>query len=288
MKHSLYILILLLLSVCRPQSKTDYVDYAFQRGDKVYYHMLNSDSLLEINQADMPSVSPDGLKLAYRLNYDSSSSIWILDLTTNLTNEIKTPYTFNHSPAWNTDGSCLAFTSVTDRSVIISFLNKSGQLNSFEPPEGCIITAWACDNQTVILNNLDSLWYIEKSGLVRKSYNIRTVVKDKWIVVPSTIATSDNDRFLYFTAQNKESSCVSPPDGPSAIYRYDFKTDSTIKISGNILNCRDFSIQGSSIFISALKDCNHDQIGVYKYDNNVLTEVVKNGYSISTARKNSL
>lgn len=288
MKHPLYILTLLFLSACASKSKTDCIDYAFLRDDKIYYHILKHDSLYQIDHADMPSVSPDGLKLAYRLNHDSTSSIRVLDLTTNSTYEVNTPYSHNHSPTWNANGSCLAFTSVTDRNIVINFLDINGQRNSFEPPEDCITAAWACDNQSVILNTLDSLWFIDKSGVVKKSYNIQTIVKDKWVISPSIFVSSDNDKYLYFTAHNKESQCVTPADGPFAIYRYDFNLDTVVKITDNNIDCRDFTVQGSTLFISAGKDCEKSQTTIYKFHNNTFTAVIKNGHAISTAKQNSL
>jgi Tol biopolymer transport system component len=289
MRRHLYKLTLFFLSACSyGQVNHKFIDYAFERNSNIYYHIYDHDSLFVISNADMPNISPNGLKLAFREYRNNSSTIKVFDITANKITEINTNATYNHSPSWNPNGSCLAFISVTDSNVVINFQDTTGKLNSLIPPNDCITAYWASDNETIILNNLDSLWFIDKSGTINKSYNIKTIIKDKWIVTPSAFGASDNNRYIFFIAFNNESSCRIFPDGPSALYRYDFKLNSIERITDNNLNCRDFSIQGSIIFISATKACSGKQSDIYKYQNNSIKKVLRNGLSITTTKQNSL
>jgi Tol biopolymer transport system component len=269
MKVLSYIFIFFILTSYKT-SNSSYIDYAFERNNNIYYHVFNSNNLFVINNASDPALSSNGLKLAYRKEFhtqgnSTSDTINVFDFNSNRTYKLTTKNRYNHSPKWSPNGSFLGFTSIT---------------NNFN---------WLSDNKTFSINDLDSLWLIDFSGIVQKSYSMNKITKGNWITIPLTLYFSEDKKVIYFNAYNNTATCKRPPDGPCSIYQYSLLTDSLIKLTGNELQCRgNFVTNGQQIYVSAYTACNKYNISIFKVDNLHTKEVIKNAENITVAKKNSL
>lgn len=296
MKVLSYIFIFFILTSYKT-SNSSYIDYAFERNNNIYYHVFNSNNLFVINNASDPAVSPNGLKLAYRKEFHTqgnsrSDTINVFDFNSNRTYKLTTKNRYNHSPKWSPNGSFLGFTSITHNGKFsISIFDSSKLITSVIPSfdASCNNFNWLSDNKTFSINDLDSLWLIDFSGIVQKSYSMNKITKGNWITIPLTLYFSEDKKVIYFNAYNNSATCKRPPDGPCSIYQYSLLTDSLIKLTGNELQCRgNFVTNGQQIYVSAYTACNKYNISIFKVDNLHTKEVIKNAENITVAKKNSL
>ena len=272
------------------------MDYAFQRGKAVCYHIYKTNKTVSINNAYQPVLSPDGTKLAYRSISPSNyriSQIVLFDINCGKSTILKTKTFANHSPQWITDGKFLAFSTILEDSIFsISIFDSTGFVKSVFPK---IKSALLCDfkwienEDKLSLYSLDSLWIVNLSGEILNSFDIRKLVKDCWIISPYTILISENKQFMYFNAYNKNASCEITPDGPDAIFRFSFQSDKLEKLTSDDLALRgDFVIVNGIVYASGFLNCDKNKPIIYKIEKKKHRVIIENGYDISVANLNEL
>jgi len=294
MKNALFIIFILFICAFKPADQTSFIDYAFERGNNIYYHIYNVNKLIEIKEARDPNLSPDGLKLAFKKNVskktENFSQIKIFYFKSDSTYTINIKSSINGSPKWSPDGSVLGFTTQSSGELSLSTYDSTATVKSTKPAiksDGIVDFYWLDDGKSYSVNDFDSLWVLDNYGKVKQSFEMYKITKGKWFVLPTTMFMTQND--FYFGAYNDKAKHKLFVDGPAAIYKYTFLKDKLVKLTNNEILCMSIFIkQGNSIYVSAWSNTKCRSHCIYKVDNKGTRIVLKDAMNLTLARHNSL
>jgi Tol biopolymer transport system component len=294
-KKVVYIFILFVLAGFTSNAIPSYIDYAYEQDNNIFYHVINTDKIFKIENASNPSLAPDGSKLAYRKYLSSKpgcpSVIDIFYFRANTTHTLNTKTVCNHSPKWSPDGSQLAFVSIINNKFSISLFDSTKFIRAIYPSVNSDLADfnWLCDNISFSINDLDSIWQIDTSGSVKKSFDIKKITKGSWIETPTNLFFTENNNFIYFDAYNDTGTTRRFPGLPGAIYQYSFENDSLTRLTSNQFQSRgDFILCGQVIFVSAFTNSKKNGFSIFKIEKGQAKEIIKNASNITVSTKNSL
>lgn len=165
-----------------------------------------------------PSWSPSGDKLAFVSNRDGDNEIFIIDLTSNITEQITTNNEDDETPSWSKDGDSIAFQKNINNDWDIFIIDIKSRIETNitnNPRYPDTFPAWSpIDDKIAFVSQRDSdvgqqIYTID----INKSL-IKNITNNKFC--NNGPAWSPDGRFLAFVSNQTDSNCL---DGNIGIYR---------------------------------------------------------------------
>jgi Tol biopolymer transport system component len=122
-----------------------------------------------------PSVSPDGLRIAFQSDRDGNSEIYVMRVDGSDPVNVTGSGASDEHPSWSPDGTKILFTSRRDGSSDIFVMNADGSdpINLTRSPSSDRTAAWSPDGSRIALSSDDALYVMNADGSnpVKISYN---------------------------------------------------------------------------------------------------------------------
>jgi len=284
----------------KPDTSNFSTNLAFSNQDKLYYYTTDKKQLSIIKDGYDANISPDGSYLAFTDYYKSKNPnaagsdrrIAILNLQTGLKNIIDYPSEQCYGPVWNKDGTQIAFSVIVNNKWNIGLSINNKVIKILRPEIDCHSISWTADNKSILTHNLDTLFIIDTSNIVKSKISIKDIINKSNVSSSTTFTLTPDNRYLIFNASNDNATFCSEneyhSDNPYAIFKYDMQDKRLMKLTPNDLFCGNYTIVDDLIYFTASPKCSDHQSNVYSMSltGQNIKQFLKNANSITLTKKN--
>lgn len=188
---------------------------AFERDDYVYLYDAQTEESQRIGEGYDPDISPKGDAVAFTADRDDSGTnrtIKLFSLHTKTISEFQSLAKLNvRQPRWSHDGTKLAFDVIIDRQGHVGILDVSTRqweditrgLNFNDPmgfnnPAGVFLNSWSPDGESIVCQDLFTIYEISLNGNVVNRIPINKVVPAGEVASDIRLQFSRDKKLLLF------------------------------------------------------------------------------------------
>lgn len=242
MKKLLLLTLLSLFTVQVVQAAT-ISKVAFTRGAFIYVKDMKTGVEKRIVKGTYPSISADGAKLAYSVDGASPSKemtreIRVMDLSSGAATEFDQlkPY-LCYNAVWSPDSKKLVFSLYRDsrwHAAVMDVQTRdwkivSGKVNS---TVGVSSSTWTADSNSVLTQDLDTIYQLSLSGELLRKFSASSVVDDiSYVSSGTTYILSNDGQSIFFDTEQPPGETRIP-----MIWRYDLATKTRKQISAKTMS----------------------------------------------------
>ncbi len=255
--RTLFSILLLCVGYSGIAQNANSYDYCFTNGKGILlYSKTDKKESLVIKNANNPSLSPDGTKIACTLNSSKGDrQVVIVDIATRKTTIMNTGSLNCYAPVWSPDGQYLAYNVYLNSVWYIAIIDKDnhapfvltrdvkGGMGSFAP-------SWTSDSRKVLVQNTETVFVLNLKGNILEKYLISTLIDKSDGSSSSTFVLSKDEKKIVFDNGVDEKGYEGPAP---AVFVYDKTMKSTSQISPKGYHCTQFYLKRDKVFFAASK-----------------------------------
>jgi len=286
MRNLIYFFPLVIIFHCYSQvpSKTSY-DFAYQKGMDICVLKFDSTKNLIIKEGFAPSISPDGMKLAYTKMKDSNNVllryIYIYDLETNIDSKLKIQNE-SFDGKWSPDNKYITFITNFNNQPQVGLMKLDNSEFKIITSSniGALSHSWSSDSKYIYITHHFSIHKFDVNGNFIDSIDVKKTFGEGYFVSNTTqyLFSSDN-KYIYFVCKINES--MKGFDGPvDALFAFDILSKKMIRLSPKGLEVfKGICDNGDYVFFAGMKE-NEKTRNIFRVSINDpnLKLIIKNGW----------
>jgi TolB protein len=238
MKKFALLLVLLLLLCVQTTFAVEITKIAFLRGSIIYVKDMKTGVEKRVGKGSYPNISPDGTMITYSVdgvapNKDMTREIRVADLNTGRVTEFESlKHYLCYGSVWSPDSKKLAFGLFKNsrwEAVVMNYQTRDWKIvtQKVNTSLGVSSTTWSADSNSVLTQDLDSIYILNLRGDLLKKLSVSDIVDDiSYISSSTTYVLSVDGKSLIFDTDQL-------PDDKRApmIWAYDLSTKKRKQIS---------------------------------------------------------
>jgi Tol biopolymer transport system component len=262
---------------------------AFFNEGNIYYYVSNTKKQFIIHNSSNPNISPNGTELAFTESIEKQANSGRRVSVLNIVNGIKITIPCKseqvYGAVWSHKGNKLALNvMMNDRWKVGVVENKKDiMVLDAKSSNNYHNVSWGQDDSYVLTHTLDTLFFIDISGIVKRKIPIK-----EFNASSGTIFTLTKDeRFIIFNARNLEATFCNDNEYranvPDAIFKYDLELNKLVRLTPNDFFCGNYQIIDDIIYFDASLKCNKHRYKIYKMnlEGKGVIEILDNAHKIS-------
>lgn len=214
---------------------------AFQRDADIYVTDLAGTKPRKLTQGDWPCVSPDGTRVAFNTQNESTPErcIAVADVATGTVTTLKgIPSDNCHSPAWSPNGKQLVFQIFTADDWHLGLVDADGTNFRYlhktsDDHRSYWAATWARDGKSIYCQDMDAILQIDLDGKTLKKWPVVEMTAGKGgFNSGSCLAVSpDNTTLLFDTDMDEEVKRQDWDGPPPSVWKLDLASGKASRVT---------------------------------------------------------